>query len=44
MATVYKVEIVSDWTNYTEESLKELLQERIDPDGNNFRVVEVERK
>jgi hypothetical protein len=44
MATVYKVEIVSDWTNHTEESLKELLQEWIDPDGNNFRVVDVERK
>jgi hypothetical protein len=44
MATVYKVEIVSDWILYDKEELKEILQDRIDPDVQNFRVVEVECK
>jgi hypothetical protein len=44
MATVYKVEIVSDWTNYTPEKLQELLQERVDPDKNNIRVTIVKRQ
>ena len=29
MATVYKVEVVSHWINYTEEELKEMLEEAI---------------
>ena len=44
MATVYKVEIVSDWINYTEEELKTLIEENLDPDRQNIRVTEVERK
>jgi len=44
MATVYKVEIVSDWINYTEEELKKLIEESLDLDRQNIRVVKVERK
>ena len=40
MATVYKVEIVSDWINYTEEELKKLIEENLDPDRQNIRVTE----
>lgn len=29
MATVYKVEVVSHWINYTEEQLKQMLEEAI---------------
>jgi|TARA_R110000744_G_scaffold375509_1_gene489014 hypothetical protein len=44
MATVYKVEIVSDWINYTELELKKLIEESLDPDRQNIRVTEVERE
>ena len=44
MATVYKVEIVSDWINYTEEELKKVIEENLDPDRQNIRVKKVERK
>ena len=44
MSTVYKVEIVSDWINYTEEELKKLIEESLDPDRLNIRVTEIERK
>ena len=43
MATVYKVEIVSDWTSYDEDAMKRLIQEGI-PDKGNIRVTEVIRK
>ena len=29
MATVYKIEVVSHWINYTEEQLKQMLEEAI---------------
>ena len=44
MATVYKVKIVSDWMSYTEEELKKLIEESIDPDRQNIRVTEIERE
>jgi len=44
MATVYKVEIVSDWINYTEEDLKKLIQETLDPDRQNIRVTKIKKK
>lgn len=43
MATVYKIEIVSDWINYTEEELKKLIEESLDPDRQNISVTKVER-
>ena len=43
MATIYKVEIVSHWINYSEEVLKKRILEGIDADGNEFDV-EVIRK
>lgn len=44
MATVYEIKIVSDWINYDEETLKKLLQEKLDTEKINIRVIEVERK
>ena len=48
MATVYKIEIVSDWINYTEEELKRMIEkafkEEKDYKGNEVRVTEIERK
>ena len=44
MATVYKIEIVSDWIDYTEEEFKKLIEENLDPDRQNIRVTEIERK
>ena len=43
MATVYKVEIVSNNVNYSPEDFKEIMKEYI---GNSFnlRVTEVERE
>jgi len=29
MATVYKVEVVSHWINYTEEQLKQMIEDAI---------------
>ena len=43
MATLYKIEIVSDWVNYDEESMKQLIEDNLDPDKQNIRVVSVER-
>jgi hypothetical protein len=43
MATVYKIELVSDWINFTEEELKKLIEKSIDPDRQNIRVTEIER-
>lgn len=48
MATVYKIEIVSDWINYTEEELKRIIlkafEEEKEYKGNEVRITEIERK
>jgi hypothetical protein len=45
MATVYKVEIVSDWINYTEEELKIMIEKAFEKEkGNEIKVTEIERK
>lgn len=40
MATVYKVEVVSHWINYTKEELQKILQEaikkHIEAEGNEI--------
>ena len=44
MATVYKVEveIVSDWVNYTEEKIQEIVKEQLEEYRNSkIRVTEV---
>ena len=44
MATVYKVEveIVSDWVNYTEERIEEIVKEQIEATRlSKMRVTEV---
>jgi hypothetical protein len=44
MATVYKVEveIVSDWVNYTEELIQEIVKEQLEEYRNSkIRVTEV---
>lgn len=44
MATVYKVEveIVSDWVNYTEEQIQEIVKEQLEEYRNSkIRVTEV---
>ena len=49
MATVYEVEIVSHWTNYTKEELKRLLEQAIQKEdelkmyGNEITVKVKER-
>lgn len=43
MATVYKVEVVSHWINYTEEELKKILEKALHNEGCNEITVEVER-
>ena len=45
MATVYKVEIVSHWTNYTKEEMQKILEtikevERIKGNEIQIRVIE----
>lgn len=48
MATVYKVEVVSHWVNYTKEELQKILQEaikkQIEADGNEITFDVQERK
>lgn len=50
MATVYKVEIVSDWVNYPPEELKRIIEagvktiEKEEGTSNEVQVTEVERK
>ena len=48
MATVYKVEVVSHWINYTKEELQKILQEaikkQIEADGNEITFDVQERK
>ena len=47
MATIYKVEIVSHWTNYTKEQLEEILLEGIKDKekekGNEIQISVKER-
>ncbi len=38
MATVYKVEIVSDWISYHEDDLKELVQNTLNKHLKEFEV------
>jgi len=42
MATVYKVEIVSDWINYPKEQIERIIQDALreieKPKGNEIRV------
>jgi hypothetical protein len=44
MATIYRVEIVSEWINYTEEELKRLIEKDVnaDSDDMDIRVTKVE--
>ncbi len=48
MATIYKVEIVSHWTNYTKEQLQKILEDAVkqkERDKGNTMTIEVtERK
>lgn len=41
MATVYKLEIVSDWVNYPEKDLKKLIQEKLDFNKDSLRVTKL---
>ena len=47
MATVYKVEVVSHWINYTEEQLKKMIEDAIKEKerqkGNEIQI-KVERQ
>ncbi len=48
MATVYKVDVVSHWVNYTKEELQKILQEaikkQIEAEGNEITFDVQERK
>jgi hypothetical protein len=48
MATIYKVEVVSHWINYTkaelERILKEALKKQIETEGNEITITVEERK
>lgn len=48
MATIYKVEIVSHWVNYTKEELERILKEaikkQIEVEGNEITIEVQERK
>ena len=44
MATIYKVEIVSHWTNYTKEQLQKILEDAVkqkERDKGNTMTIEV---
>ena len=44
MATIYKVEIVSHWTNYTKEQLQKILEDAVkqkEKDKGNVITIEV---
>ena len=43
MATVYTIEIVSDWIDYDVRTLEKMLIENLDPDKQNFRITDVKR-
>lgn len=48
MATVYKVEVVSDWISYSKEDLEKKLNEAINKEerekGNTIKVKVIERQ
>jgi hypothetical protein len=47
MSTVYKVEVVSHWINYTKEDLQKLLEKSvktIEVNGNEIQIEVTERK
>jgi hypothetical protein len=48
MATIYKVEVVSHWSNYTKEQLQKILEDAVkkkERDKGNVMTIEVtERK
>ena len=47
MATVYEVEVVSHWINYTKEDLQKLLEKavkRIEVNGNEIQIEVTKRK
>ena len=48
MATIYKVEVVSSWINYTKEELERILNEaikkQIEVEGNEITIEVQERK
>lgn len=48
MATIYKVEIVSDWVNYTEEQLQKILEDALKEKernkGNSMIIRVTDRK
>jgi hypothetical protein len=48
MATIYKVEVVSHWINYTKEELEKILNEaikkQIEVEGNEITIEVQERK
>ena len=48
MATVYKVEVVSDWISYSKEDLEKKLNDIINKEekekGNTIKVKVIERK
>ena len=44
MATIYKLEIVSHWTNYTKEQLQKILEDSVkqkERDKGNVMTIEV---
>jgi len=43
MPTTYKIEIVSDFIDYSEEVLKKRMQESLDLTAQNVRVVKVKK-
>jgi hypothetical protein len=48
MATIYKVEVVSHWINYSKEELEKILNEaikkQIEVEGNEITIEVQERK
>ena len=43
MATVYKVKVVSHWISYTEEQLKEILEDAVkDKERKRGNVIQIE--
>ena len=43
MATIYKVEVVSHWVNYSEEELQKKLEAALKEKGNQITVNVIER-
>lgn len=48
MATIYKIELVSHWANYTKEQLKKILEEALKEKernkGNEITIEVIDRK